>query len=186
MKRSFALFLILLSGLAVSYAQIKPSADDRAPKLVLKMTVSKQVLKAAETLTVRFQMKNEGRFPVWVPKGWGQAGGGVPGFFVSVTQLSGTKKKCPEMALDGVVDDDSDSADLLRKNYVLLNPESFIGWEQRIDPCFIANPGKYKIEGSYSPHFWYVSRKKPVDFSSEIYGVVEQSIEAKSVLITVN
>src|SRR2546423_7871014 len=118
MKRWFALFLILLSGLAVSYAQINPSADDRAPKLVLKMTVSKQVLKAGETLILTFQLKNVGRFPIWIPQGWGQAGGGVPGFFVNVRQVSGKKRKCPEWAGDGGLVDDSDSAELLRKHYV--------------------------------------------------------------------
>src|SRR4051812_18857805 len=186
MKRSFALFLILLPGLAVSYAQINPSADDRAPKLVLKMTVSKQVLKAGETLTVRFQIKNVGRFPVWVPESWGRAGGGVPGFFVNVKQVNGKKRKCSEWAGDGGLVDDSDSPELLRKHYVLLDPQSFVGWQTRIEPCMVANPGQYKIEGAYWPYYWYLSRKKPIDFSSETYGVVEHAIEAEPVLITVN
>jgi hypothetical protein len=100
--------------------------------------------------TFRVTLKNVGNAPIYIPKIFGEAGGGIPGFTHKVTFLSG---KRPEIGCAGAGDafDDGKRSpeQIFREIYMVLLPGEFVGREFEIQKCEFGTTGKHRAWGKF-------------------------------------
>lgn len=110
---------------------------------------AKRSFKVGEPIEVTLLLEAGGR-GVYLAKGWGGAGGGIPGFFVEIETLSGRGAQTCGFAADGLPTTDQDATTLLREHFVFVAPSQIVGWKTNV-VCPPKRRGRYRVVASYSP-----------------------------------
>src|SRR5262249_46458829 len=118
---------------------------------------------------------------IYIAKGWGEAGGNIPGFRVSLTTLDGKlAQSCGRGSVADYVADTATPAQRLVAEFMYLPANNFIGWETNI-PCPTTERGRYIVKALYepnNPHTLSVAK-----LTSTHGCVITNTVEAKSVEI---
>jgi hypothetical protein len=123
----------------------------------LEVTTSKKIYSVGESIKWRATLINNGdsgSTAFYVSKKLGYAGGNIPGFDISVRQLSGRPPKGPGCAWAGDAfrrKDHRNSAEILKEDFILLQPGSFVGFGDGYSGCSARDlgPGNYEITAFY-------------------------------------
>src|SRR5580704_13413370 len=125
-------------------------APDFEPIAVASVRVDKHSFKSGEKVEVTILLE-AGPGGVYIPKWWGHLGGGVPGFSVTLTTLSGNRAEVCGTALDALPKHEPDASAVLNRDFIYLPAQHIIGLKTAIS-CPTKQPGKYLINAFYSPY----------------------------------
>lgn len=128
-------------------SQLAPAIETLA---VASIHVDKHRFKSGEKIKVAILLES-GPFGVYIPKSWGQSGGGIPGFSVRMTTLSGNGAETCGLAGDALRTSEPDAKVALNRDFIYLSPHNFIGLKTSLN-CPTKRPGKYLIDAWYSPY----------------------------------
>ena len=183
MRTRIAFLLICVFAFTISGQDSVPSqtAPDLEPIAVASIHVDKHSFKSGEDIELTILLE-AGPGGVYIPKWWGQLGGGIPGFSVNLTTLSGKGAETCESAGDGWPTHEPDATVALNRDFIYLPAQHIIGLKTAID-CPTKRPGKYFINAFYSP---YHIDADEVARLPETHGrVLRKGVRAKPVTISI-
>lgn len=158
-----------------------PSGSDQEPIAIASIHVDKHAFKSGEDIKLTILLE-AGRGGVYIPKWWGESGGGIPGFSVSLTTLTGKSAESCGHAADAWPTHEPDATVALNRDFIYLPAEHLVGLKTTVD-CPTKRPGKYLINVFYSP---YHSDADRVAQLPETHGLVlQKGVQAKPVAISI-
>jgi hypothetical protein len=118
----------------------------------VEVTTIKRVYAPGEPIRFRVLIMNKGSSAFWISKAFSRGGGGVAGFDVTITQLSGRKpSKCGDSAGDRFLASEPRTPEqILKEDYFVLRPMEVVGFEGQYSKCDRYYAGKYQITAEYS------------------------------------
>lgn len=151
MRATIAFLLISAFPYTASGQDYVPSqsAPEPGPSATASIHVNKHSFKSGEDIEVIILLE-AGPGGVYIPKGWGLMGGGIPGFSVCLTTLSGRPAETCGFAGDAWPTHEPDAKLVLRRDFIYLPAQRIIGLRTAID-CPTKKPGKYLVNAAYSP-----------------------------------
>jgi len=157
------------------------TGSDFEPIAVASIHVDKHSFKSGEEIRPTILLE-AGFGGVYIPKWWGQSGGGVSGFSVHLTTLSGEGAETCGTAGDAFPTHDPDATAVLNRDFIYLPEQHIIGLKTVI-VCPTKRPGKYLISAHYSP---YHSDADEVARLPETHGLVlRKGVQAKPIAISI-
>ncbi|MGA8223226.1 MAG: hypothetical protein WB780_16365 [Candidatus Acidiferrales bacterium] len=157
------------------------TASDLEPIAVATIHLDKYRFKSGEDIKLTVLLE-AGRGGVYIPKWWGQMGGGIPGFAVNLTTLSSKGAETCGMAVDGLPRHDPDATSVLHRDFIYLPAQHIVGLKISVD-CPTKRSGKYLINAFYSP---YHIDADEVARLPETHGLVlRKVVQAKPVAISI-
>jgi hypothetical protein len=152
MSKGIAFVLFAVAVVLQSHGQVVESVHVR-----LEVMTNKKIYSVGEPIRWRAILVNSGESgsaAFYVSKTLGYDGGYIPGFDVSVRQLSGTPPKGPGcgVARDGLRRKPGRTPEeILKGDFILLPPGGLVGFETEYAGCDVRGPGrgKYKIVAYY-------------------------------------
>jgi|HubBroStandDraft_6_1064221.scaffolds.fasta_scaffold158399_2 hypothetical protein len=183
--RTSVVFL-LISVLACTTTGQDPAPSQPAPYLkpiaVASIHVDKHRFKSGERIEVTILLE-AGPYGVYVPKWWGTSGGGMAGFSVHLATLSGRggAETCG-LAGDAWPTHEPNAKVALNRDFIYLPGQQLIGLKTLI-VCPTSRPGKYLINGSYSPYHIDADRIAQLPETRGL--VLREAVKATPVAITI-
>jgi hypothetical protein len=126
------------------------TASNLEPIAVATVHVDKHRFKSGEEIKLTVLLE-AGRGGVYIPKWWGESGGGIPGFSIELMTLSNRGAETCGRARDAVPRHDPDATAVLTRDFIYLPAQHIIGLSTSVD-CPTKRPGKYLINAFYSPY----------------------------------
>ena len=158
--------------------QTTPEVD---PVAIVSIHIDKHNFKSDEPIELTILLE-AGRDGVYIPKSWGQLGGGISGFAASLTTLSGKGAETCGSAADAWPTHEPDAKAVLNRDFIYLPAHNIVGLKTAI-PCPTKQPGKYLINAFYSP---YHIDAEEVARLPETHGLVLlKAVQAKPVTISI-
>jgi hypothetical protein len=108
------------------------TAPDFEPIAVASVHVDKHSFKSGEDIKLTILLE-AGRGGVYIPKWWGQLGGGAPGFSVNLTTLAGKGAETCGSAGDAWPKHEPDATVVLNRDFIYLPAQHIIGLKTAID-----------------------------------------------------
>ena len=172
-------FAFNASGNYSKPSQTLPRAE---PAPIAWVHVDKYSFKSGEDIEVTILLE-AGESGVYIPKWWGESGGGMPGFKAYLTTLSGNPAQTCGSAADAFKKNEPDAKLVLNRDYIFLPAGQIVGFKTFLT-CTPKRPGKYLITASYSP-FHFDAEK--VAKLPETHGLVLlKEVEAKPVTVRIH
>ena len=136
----------------------------------VEIKTSKSTYAVDEPVRVTTVLRNTGNTNLYISKHFSEALGGMAGFFVSVTQLTGKPSKIGcVMAGDPFPRPDSRTAEqVLSEDYLLLPPGALVGFESQYRGCVVKYPGTYQVTAEYWGGFDYNKVRQIADKGDQI------------------
>jgi hypothetical protein len=183
MRTTIALLLVSVFA-CTSWGQDSASSQP-VPEVKLlaiaSIHVDKHRFKSGEDIKVMILLE-AGPNGVYIPKSWGVSGGGMAGFSVHLTTLSGEQAETCGSAADAAPAHEPDARVALKRDYIYLADRQVIGLRTTID-CPTKRPGKYLIEAFYSPYHIDSDRVAQLP---ETHGLVlQKEVQAKPVGVSI-
>jgi hypothetical protein len=183
MRAAIALLLIWVfawttSGRCSASPQAAPEVK---PVAVASIHVDKHRFKSGEDIELTILLE-AGPGGVYIPKGWGQSGGGLPGFSVSLATLSGEGAETCGVLGDVLSTHEPDATVVLHRDYTYLPSQLIVGLKIRI-VCPTKRRGKYLINAFYSPH--NIDEERVAQLPETHGLVLRERVQAKPVAITI-
>ena len=161
---SSALLFVCAASIVSAKAQ-GPQEVIPPPHVWIELTVDKKVYGRRESVRFKAILKNIDPRGFYISKSFYEAGGGIAGFYVYGTQLSGKKGgvNCGTGVGDFIRATESRSPEeILREDFLPLRPGGFVGYEGTYQPCVISNPGEYEIWVEYVTQDWSQGLVRPL------------------------
>jgi hypothetical protein len=126
------------------------TGPDFEPLAIASAHLDKHSFKSGEEIEVTVLLE-AGPGGVYIPKWWGYRGGGISGFSVNLTTLSGERAELCAGAGDAFPKHEPDATAVLNRDFIYLPGHHIVGLKTAI-LCPTKRPGKYLINASYSPY----------------------------------
>jgi hypothetical protein len=183
MHTTIALLLICVFARSTSGHDSVPSqaTADLEPIAVSTIHVDKHRFKSGEAITLTILLE-AGRDGVYIPKTWGEMGGGIPGFSASLTTESGKQAETCGSAVDGYQPSEPDPTVALNRDFIFLAGQHIVGLKTTI-PCPTKRRGQYHINAFYSPTD--INADKVAQLPETHGLVLQKSVQAKPVTISI-
>lgn len=183
MRAGFVFLMICVFACTASGQD--PTSSQPAPNVkpiaVASIHVDKHRFKSGERIELTILLE-AGPGGVYVPKWWGQSGGGIPGFSAYLTTVSGKGAETCGSAGDAWPTHELDAKVALNRDFIYLPDQQVIGLKTLID-CPTKRPGVYLINAFYSPYHIDADRIAQLP---ETHGLVlREVVRAKPVPITI-
>lgn len=167
MNVEIRLSLMFVFAVQLAFAQAEQQKKSSAPHtspVTIEVLTKQRVFSRREPVRIRVALKNASNALVYIPKYFGSSGGGIPGFFLEATQISGARsyERCGTVG-DTLPVSDRSGEEIVKEDYLLLAPGEFVGTELQDESCTIVHPGKYSIRISYSPEYWWSGKAAEYD-----------------------
>jgi hypothetical protein len=157
------------------------TTPDLDPIAVASIHVDKHSFKSGEGIKLTILLE-AGIGGVYLPKWWGQSGGGISGFSVHLTTLSGKGAETCGTAADAWPTHEPDATVVLNRDFIYLPEQHIVGLKTAI-LCPTKRPGNYLINAFYSP---YHIDAEEVARLPETHGLVlRKAVQAKPVAISI-
>ena len=157
------------------------AAPDFEPIAIATIHVDKDRFKSGEYIKLTILLE-AGPGGVYIPKWWGQSGGGMSGFSVNLTTISGKGAETCGGAIDAFPKHEPDARVVLNQDFIYLPAQHIIGLKTTLT-CPTKRPGKYLINAFYSP---YHIDGDEVARLPETHGLVlRKGVQAKPVAISI-
>ena len=141
----------------------------------------KHSFKVGEPIAVTVLLEAEGE-GVYIQKGWGQAGGAIPGFYVDLESEHGERVPSCSPMVDGMPNEELDTRIVFAREFIFLESGQIIGWKTAIG-CPPHKRGKYLVLARYSPDAPLSQR---IASLAETKGrVVQEALDAKPAEIVI-
>ena len=183
MRNGVAVLLISVFAISTSGqdSQASQTTDDGEATATASIHVDKHNFKSGEV--IKFAVLLEaGPSGVYIPKSWGEAGGGIPGFFANLTTLSGKTAETCGMATDTWAKHEPDAKLVLSRDFIYLPPQQIVGLRTTIN-CPTKRRGKYLIKASYSP--FHIDADEVAQLPETRGRVLRKNVQAKPVAISI-
>ena len=119
--------------------------------LLVQIKTDKRAYAVGERIRFTATLRNNGSTGVYISKSFSDAGGGIAGFYVTVTQLTGKPSGQGCVATgDKGWGESRTPEQILREDYFLLPPGGFVGFETEFTGCVVKNSGLYQAQATYS------------------------------------
>jgi hypothetical protein len=144
--------LVLICIANVTCAQEQEQREAPTPHTRIELTLDKKVYGRREGVKFKAMLMNVDSNGFYVSKSFYEAGGGIAGFYVYGTQLSGKRDgfPCTMGAGDAFRRTESRSPEqILKEDFLRLSPGGLVGYEGEYKPCAVSNPGEYEIWVEY-------------------------------------
>jgi hypothetical protein len=176
---TLAAVLAALLPLSATNAQEDMQSPQKGRGLALVVTTDKSVYHLGESVQIKFELKNESSRPVYIPKEWGRAGDGVPGFSEYVKQLRGPKstRTCDPTAVSQRIRSREKPERLLEVFYLLLDQNQSVAYQMQAAGCETATAGQYRVQAEYLP---WIGLSPKVEFPKLKYPVANTKVVAES------
>lgn len=146
------------------YGQATQTSEELIPqpRAQVELTIPKKIFGRREPIKFRVMLVNIDPRGFYISKEFYEHGGGIAGFDITVTQLSG--KKGSEACVVGVADrfgigaDSRSPEQVLKEDFVPIRPGAFVGWSGEYQRCKVNSPGEYEISATYSTADMYQER----------------------------
>jgi len=171
-------FAFTASGQDQVRSQTAPNAE---PIATASIHVDKHSFKSGEDIEVIILLE-AGPGGVYIPKWWGQMGGGIPGFSVNLTTLSGRAAQTCGTAVDAWPTREPDAAQVLNRDFIYLQAQNIIGLRTAVD-CPTKRPGKYLINAFYSP--FHIDADEVAGLPETHGRVLRKGVQAKPIAISI-
>jgi len=183
LRTTIALVLICVLARATSgqNSLTSQTALGHEPIAVATIHVDRQRFKSGEVIHLTILLE-AGRDGVYIPKGWGEVGGGIPGFGVRLTTPSGRPAETCGVAGDAWQTPEPDPTVALKRDFIYLPARNIIGLETTL-VCPTKRPGQYLIYASYSPYHIDADRVAQLPETRGL--VLRKSVQAKPVTISI-
>jgi hypothetical protein len=155
---------------------------DLEPIAVASIRVDKHSFKSGEDIKLTILLE-AGRGGVYIPKSWGELGGGIPGFSVSLTTMSGKQAQTCGSAGDAWPTHESDPTVALKRDFIYLPAQHIIGLATTL-ACPTKRPGQYLINAFYSP--FHIDSDRIAQLPETHGLVLRKGVQAKPVTISIN
>jgi len=119
------------------------------PLAVVSIHIDKHRFELGEAIEVTILLA-AGPEGVYIPKGWGRAGGGIPGFFVNLTTLSGKGAETCGGSADATPTHEPDPIIALNRDFIYLPAQHIVGLKTTLN-CPPKRSGQYLINAFYAP-----------------------------------
>ena len=151
MRARIAFLLIIEFAFTASGQDHVPAqtAPEVEPSATASIHVNKHSFKSGEDIEVIILLEG-GAGGDYIPKGWGLMGGGIPGFSVYLTTLSGKPAETCGLGGDTWPTHEPDARVVLRRDFIYLPAQHIVGLRTDIG-CPTKKPGKYLVNAAYSP-----------------------------------
>lgn len=157
------------------------TTSDLEPTAVATVHVDKHSFKSGEKIKLIILLE-AGDGGIYIPKWWGELGGGIAGFSVNLTTLSGEGAETCGHAGDAWPTHEPDAKVVLNRDFIYLPAQHIIGLRTAV-LCPTNRPGKYLINAFYSP---YHLDADEVARLPETHGLVlRKGVQAKPVAISI-
>jgi hypothetical protein len=183
MRTKIATLLICAFAFTTSGQDSVPSqaGPDLEPIAVVSIHVDKHSFKSGEEIKLTILLE-AGIGGVYIPKWWGQMGGGTPGFSVNLATLSGEGAETCGYAADAFPKHEPDATVVLNRDFMYL-PEQLIIGLKTVLVCPTKRPGKHLINASYWP---YHIDGDAVAKLPQTHGLVlRKAVQAKPIAISI-
>jgi hypothetical protein len=157
------------------------TASDLEPIAVATIHVDNHSFKSGEHIELTILLE-AGRGGVYIPKWWGEMGGGIPGFSVNLTTLSGKGAETCGSAADALPIHEPDATVVLSRDFIYLPAQHIIGLRTAVE-CPTKRPGKYLISAFYSPS--HIDADEVARLPQTHGLVLRKSVQAKPVAISI-
>jgi hypothetical protein len=152
------------------------------PIAVVSILVVKHNFKSGQDIDVTVLLE-AGRGGVYIPRWWGDSGGGIPGFSVSLTTLSGNPAETCGIAADAAwPKPEPDAAVVLKRDFIFLPARHIIGVKTAVG-CPTKRRGKYLINAFYSPY--HIDAERVAQLPETNGRVLQKGVTAKPVMISI-
>jgi hypothetical protein len=170
--------------LAPPRAKIPPSQSpsNLEPMDVVSIHVDSHSFKSGEDIELTIFLE-AGRGGVYIPKEWGRFGGGIPGFAIRLTTLSGRPAETCGGAADRLLVHELSANSLLDRDFIYLPAQHIVGLKTSIG-CPTKQRGKYLIDAFYSPYL--VDAESVAQLPETHRLVLKRVVQAKPVAISIN
>jgi hypothetical protein len=149
---------------------------------IVEIHLTKHAYIAGEDIELFLTLRPAGE-GIYIANNWGEAGGNIPGFYVSLTTVDGKPaQSCGSGSIADYVADTATPAQWLVAEFMYLPANDFIGWDTSIR-CPPTERRKYIVKASYepnNPHTLSVAK-----LPSTQGRVITKRVEAKSVEIEI-
>jgi len=167
---------------AMAYAQTPSEHGATQQSAIVEIHLSKHAYIAGEDIELFLILRPAGE-GIYIANSWGEAGGNIAGFRVSLTTFDGKlAQSCGRGSIADYVADTATPAQRLVAEFMYLPANNFIGWDTSI-PCPTTERGKYIVKAFYepnNPHTLSVAK-----LPSTQGRVITNRVEAKSVEIEI-
>jgi hypothetical protein len=183
MRVGIAFLLISVFAYATPAQDSASSQPARSvkPLAVASIHVDKHTFKSAEKIEVMILLE-AGPGGLYIPKSWGFSGGGIPGFSVNLTTLSGEGAETCGSAADAAPTHEPDARVALNRDFIYLPARQIIGLKTSIS-CPTKRPGKYLINAFYSPYHIDADRVAQLPETRGL--VLLKEVKAKPVAVSI-
>jgi hypothetical protein len=142
---SFALFVLVV------YAQAPNERSTGPHSAIVEIHLNKHAYTPGEEINVSLILKPAGD-GIYIDKTWGEAGGNIPGFRISMTTVDGRPAQgCGSGSVADYVADTTTPSQWLDSEFLYLPAGRFIGWETSVQ-CPPTEQGKYLLKALYEPN----------------------------------
>jgi hypothetical protein len=178
---AFLLICVLACSTSGQDSVLSQTTPDREPIAVASIHVDKHRFKSGEgiQLTILLEAGLDG---VYIPKGWGEMGGGISGFAVTLTTLAGKGVETCGSAADAFPTHEPDPIVAMNRDFIYLPARHIVGLKTTL-PCPTKRPGQYLINAFYSPYHADAERVAQLPATHGL--VLRKSVRAKPVTISI-
>jgi hypothetical protein len=146
---ALGLSLMLSSVLSAQTSTLQKQVPSQS--LGVEVTTNKRVYNVGEPIRFTATLRNGGSSAVYISKDFSRADGGIPGFNVSVKQLTGIPASTGcGVGADRSFTESRTPEQVLREDYLLFAPGTMVGFESEFTGCVVKNPGRYRAQATYS------------------------------------
>ena len=157
------------------------TTPDLEPIAIASIHVDKHSFKSGEDIKLTILLE-AGPGGVYIPKRWGQSGGGIRGFSVNLTTLSGKEAETCGSAADAWATHEPDATVVRNRDFIYLPAQHIIGLRTAVG-CPTKRPGKYLINAFYSP--FHVDADEIARLPETQGRVLRKGVQAKPVAISI-
>jgi hypothetical protein len=140
-----------ISAVVSSYCQSSTNGSPGSvtPTAEVYITLSPQRCNVGTSITVRFEIRNTGSVPFYIPQVVEDIGS-LGGFYAQVTSSPGARASRSVIAGDPVPGWHRDILTEVKERWILLRPGDFYGATRPLNTFVPLSPGKFKIVARHS------------------------------------
>ncbi len=183
------LLLAALTATPISRGFAQEAAYAAQPEdlhVKVEITMQKNDFTPSDKIGFRAILINQGTKAVYIARSWESSGGGIAGFHANVKQLSVPRPNggCTTIGDRGIYTETRPAEQILREDFVLLSPNSFVGYDGALHDCGPMSIGTWEIKVEYDTTDW--NMPKVVSLGDAEKGVLTGTIQSNPLVFRVH
>jgi hypothetical protein len=170
------------------YPQTTSSSSDLAqqqpvPRATVTVAADRAFYRLKQEINLRITLTNTGSVPFYISKSFGQAGGGISGFYYYLSAVSLAATANCQGNGDRYGGESRSPTAILKEDYLLLSEGQSVSTVIKVDHCEYPKAGKYKIRAEYAPYDWNMRVVSSINGLK--FPVLQEKVKSQAIIITV-